>query len=110
MQVDTPRGVEYPAELREPRRHHGEVGHHVGGPEDLRQGLDGFTELAPGLDHLIEVARCFVAPVPGVLEGLHLGGGFPACRRLEKHVVVLARLERWVEVDQVHALVADVLA
>ncbi len=48
-------------------------------------------------------------PIP-VLEGHDLRGGAGAVALGEEHVVVLAAVERWVEIDQVNRLVADVFA
>ena len=51
-----------------------------------------------------------VVPVPGILERLDLRVAVVAFGRFEQDVVVGVRIERRVEVDQVHAFGAHVIA
>ena len=51
-----------------------------------------------------------VVPVPGILERLDLRVAVVAFGRFEQDVVVGVRIERRIEIDQVHALVLYVIA
>ena len=71
--------------------------------------------MAPSRSHnaahgLFLTPVCCVVPVPGILERLDLRVAVVAFGRFEQDVVVGVRIERRVEVDQVHAFGAHVIA
>ena len=49
------------------------------------------------------------AAVPGILERLHLRVTVVAVRRLEQQIVIGVGIERRIEIDEIDALVFDVL-
>ena len=57
---------------------------------------------------LLVGAHRFVVPLPGVFKGVNLGAGLGAVLLGEKDVVILAGVERRVEIDEVYGLVLDV--
>jgi len=91
-------------QLHQSDSHHHEIGHHVVAAEEGEQRLHEVGELAraAGDDLLVHCFR-LQAPLPGVLEGGDLRGGFLAALFLEEHVVGGVGVEGRVQVDQVNA-------
>src|ERR1035441_7821757 len=50
----------------------------------------------------------FCVPMPGVLESLNLAGRICAVLLVEECVVVLGRIERGVQIDEVHRFVLQI--
>ena len=111
VEVDAAGGFEDAVELDHALGHHGKVGHHVVLAEELAQGGEEAADLVGAAgDHVLEGGLGLPAPVPGVLEGGDLGGGFLAGALAEEDVVGGVGVEGRVEVDEVDGLVGDVLA
>ena len=110
MEVDATRWLEDSVEFGEALGHHREVGHHVVLAEEVSHGLEQFAELVGSLgDDFLVGALGLEGPVPGVVEGGDLGGGFLAGAFFEEDVVGGVGVEGRVEVDQVDGLVGDVV-
>jgi len=76
-----------------------------------RQRLHQVGELARAAgDDFLVYGLGFHAPLPCVLKGCDLRGGFFAALFLEKDVVVGVGIEGWVKVNQVDTGVRDVVA
>ena len=97
-------------ELDEARGHHGEVGHHVIGPQEGMEGLHDFPDLAGLEGQLLIDLLAFLIPAPGVFEGANLAGGVSAVLFVEEGVVVLGGVEGRVEIDEIDSLVFEVAA
>ena len=111
VEVDAAGGLEDAVELDHPLGHHGEVGHHVVLAEELAQGGEEAADLVGSAsDHVLVGGLGLPAPVPGVLEGGDLGGGFLAGALAEEDVVGGVGVEGRVQVDEVDGFVGDVLA
>ncbi len=110
VEVDGAGFFEDAAQLDEAWGHHGEVGEHVGAAEEGTEGAHGVGYAATLFDDFFVAAGGFFVPLPGVFEGGDLGGGAGAVFFGEEDVVVLAGVERRIEVDEVYGLVRDVLA
>src|SRR5665213_2455596 len=110
VEVDRTGVLEDAAKLDEARGHHGEVGEHVRAAEEGAEGAHGIGDAAALLDDLFVAAGSFFVPLPGVLEGGDLGGGARTVLFRKKDVVVLAGVERRVEVDEVDGVGRDVVA
>ena len=108
VEIDGAGLLEDAAEFDEARGHHGEIGHHVGVEEKCFEGAEGVGDTASLLDDLLVGAHRFVVPLPGVFKGVNLGAGLGAVLLGEKDVVILAGVERRVEIDEVYGLVLDV--
>jgi hypothetical protein len=67
------------------------------------------SETPPPLDCFLKGCDCRLVPMPGVLKSGYLGSGTSPVSLRKQHVVVGVRVERWVQVDQVHRLRGDVL-
>ena len=109
VEVERAGRLQDPVEFDEARGHHGEVGHHRGGFEELLQRLDQFNdagirasvhELPVGLIHLARPFPCIGEGVELRLTGL--AGGF-----LEEDVVVGVGVEGRVEINEVNAGVGE---
>ena len=80
-------------------------------PRNWRRGGEEAADLVGAAgDHVLEGGLGLPAPVPGVLEGGDLGGGFLAGALAEEDVVGGVGVEGRVQVDEVDGLVGDVLA
>ena len=111
VEVDAPRRLEDAVQLHHALGHHREVGHHVVLAEELAHRLEQVGETLGALHDDLPVGDLGLdAPVPGVVEGVDLGGGGLAARLLEEDVVGGVRVEGRVEVDEVDALVLHALA
>ena len=111
VQVEAAGGLQHPVQFDQPDRHHGQIGHHVVFAQKAPhrpQHLGRRPVARP--QHILKRRLGAVVPVPGVVEGLDLGGALIALRPLEKDVVGGVRIERRVEIDQVDALVPDAVA
>ena len=109
VEVDAAGRFQDAVQLNHALRHHGEVGHHVVLAEERAHRLYEVRELPRPVGHDILVGVLGLhAPVPGVVEGVNLGGGALAARLLEQDVVGGVGVEGRVEVDEVDALVRDV--
>ncbi|MFY9791358.1 MAG: hypothetical protein WA474_18505 [Candidatus Sulfotelmatobacter sp.] len=78
--------------------------------EEGAEGAHGVGDAAAALDDLLEGGFGVHVPLPGVFEGHDLGTGAGTVLFGEEDVVVLAAVERRVEVDEIDGLVLDVLA
>ena len=111
MEVDASRRLQNAVEFGHALRHHGEVGHHVVLSEEAAHRLQEIAQLFGAVGY--DVLECYLglhAPAPCVLEGSDLCGGVLAGALAEQDVVRRIGVERRVEVDEVNALVSDVLA
>ena len=111
MQIQAPGGFQDPVQLRQARRHHAQVGHHVvlaqegpQGPEQLRQP----RAVTP--HHVVVGRRRLLPPLPGVLEGGDLGRGLLPALFGEEDVVGGVGVEGRVQVNQVNRAHRDVVA
>lgn len=113
VKVERTRRFECAMQLDEPRQHHHEV------REQRRVGRDHASEClrqirytisAIALDEPAVVLFGFFVPLPRIAERLDLRAGLPAERRAMDQVVLSIRVERRVEVHEVHRLVRDVPA
>ena len=95
-------------ELDEARGHHGEVGHHVIGPQEGMEGLHDFPDLAGLEGQLLIDLLAFLIPAPGVFEGANLAGGVGAVLFVEEGVVVLGGVEGRVQIDEINRLVLQI--
>ena len=110
VEVDAARRFEDAVQLHHALRHHREVGHHVVLSEERAHGLQEVRQLLRPAGHHVPVgALGLLIPMPGVVEGVDLGGGAFAARLLEQDVVRGVGVERRVEVDEINALIRDVL-
>jgi hypothetical protein len=76
-------------------------------PINVRKARIRLRHLTSRLDRFLERRRCNLVPAPGVLERLDLRRR-PRAVFCEQDVVVLVRLERRIEVDEIDGLVLDV--
>jgi hypothetical protein len=67
------------------------------------------ASVSAALYHLVEGLLSLVGPVPRVLKGFNLSMRLFASRRTKQDVVVRVRVERGIEIDEVNALIFDVL-
>src|ERR1035437_2520972 len=88
-------------ELDQTRGHHGQISHHVAVAEEGAEGAHGFGYAAASLDNLLVGALRVRVPLPCIFEGHDLRGGTLAALLGKQDVVVLAAVERRVEVDEV---------
>ena len=110
MQIQRAGFLQHTVQFEEAHGHHGEVGHHVVFAQETPHGAQhvGGVGIATR-HHPVEGAFGDIVPVPGVLEGLDLGLGLLAARRLEQHIVIGVRVERRVEIDQIDTGIRHVL-
>ena len=97
-------------QLDQARGHHRQIGHHVGVAEESAEGAHGVGDAPAALHDLFIRGLGVEVPLPRVLEGHDLRGGFGFVVLFEEHVVVLAAVEGRIEIDEVNRLVLDVLA
>ena len=79
--------------------------------QEAAQRLNHLGGVGVGLvQNLLELVLGLIAPMPRILEGrdLRLGGVALGC--LEQQVVIALAVEGRIEIDQIDALVRDVLA
>ena len=114
VEIDRAGGLEDAAQLDEARRHHYQVGHHgvranelAEGPDHLlhSRGRGGVGDYLP----LVDALR-LLRPLPRVCERLDLRGRLLPGPLPKQDVVAGIRVERRVEVDEVHRLVGHVLS
>jgi len=111
VQIDAARGLEHAVKFDQTDGHPYEMRHHVISAEESQQCLDQVCELAGAAGYNFPLHGLGVnTPLPGVLEGGDLRGGFLAAFFLEKHVLVCVGIEGRVEVDEIDTFVRDVLA
>ena len=111
VQVEAAGGLQDAVKLGHALRHHRQVGHHVVLAEEGAHRLEHVAELLRAIRHQLAVGELGLhAPVPGVVEGGDLGRRLLAALFGEQDVIRGVRVERRVEVDQVDALVLDLLA
>ena len=96
--------------MSEPRGHHGQICHHVGVEEKGLERAEGIADPVAPFDNLLISSLGVDVPLPGVLEGANLGTGLRAVLLRKQDVIVLARVERRVKIDQVDRLVFHVSA
>ncbi len=75
VEVDGAGFLEDAAEFDEARGHHCQVRHHVGVEEECLEGAEGVGYASALLDDEFVGALGVDVPLPGVLEGVNLGGG-----------------------------------
>ena len=110
MEVDAAGRLQDAVQFDHARRHHREVGHHVIPAKEREHRLEEIRQLLRPVGHDLTVgALGLLVPMPGVVEGMNLGGGPFAARLLEQNVVRGVGVERRVEVDEIDALIRDVL-
>src|SRR5215207_5790629 len=97
-------------EFLKSRRHHCEVGEQIALSQDRPEGNHRLRKVATRSNHLVKAFLGLRPPEPRVLESLDLLLGLGARFVTEEYIVVLAALERGVEIDQVDRLVTDVPA
>src|SRR5271157_2757788 len=95
---------------RAPAPHRCEIGHHVAVAKKGAESAHGLRDTSAALDDFLVGAFGVHVPLPRVLECHDLRAGTGAVFFREEDVVVLAAVERRVEVDEVHRLILDVLA
>jgi hypothetical protein len=111
VQIQAAGRFQHAVELDQPRRHHREIRHHVVLTEKLLHRAEQVGDVGiAARHHLVKGLRGFRAIVPAILERLDLAVRGRALGRLEEDVVVGVGVERRVEIDQVDALVRNVLA
>ena len=111
VQIERARRFQHAMQFDEPHRHHGEIGHHVVLAEKLpHRHQHGRGVGIARLHHLVERLLGAWRPVPSIVEGLDLRLRLVPVRRLEKHVIGRVRIERRIEIDEINALVGDVVA
>jgi hypothetical protein len=98
-------------QLQHPHRDVRDVGHHVIIAQERAQGTEHVGRLRVArLHHVVEGALGRIVPMPGVLERLDLRLAGLAGRRTKQDVVGRVRIEWRIQIDEVHALVANALA
>ena len=98
-------------QFQQAHRHHGEIGHHVVLFQKGANGAQHFGGFSVAAVHdFVKGLFAMRGPVPGVLERLDLRLRLLAGRRLEQHVIGRVGIERRVEIDQIDALAANLLA
>jgi len=76
VEIDGAGGFEDAAEFEEAEGHHGEVGEHVGGAEEVVEAFEAFGEaVVAGAEGFGVFGGGFEVPRPGVFEGFDLGVG-----------------------------------
>ena len=111
VEVDAAGGLEDAVQFDHALRHYGEVCHHVVLPEEGAHGGEQFADLAALLRDDILICKLGLdAPAPCVVECCDLRRGLLAAALAEQDVVGGVGVEGRVEVDEVNALVGDVLA
>jgi hypothetical protein len=108
MEIDGAGLFENAAKFDKARGHHRQIRHHVGVEQEGLEGTEGICDAAALLYNLLEGALGVDIPLPCVLEGANLRAGLGAILFCKQNVVILARIERRVEVDKVYGLVFDV--
>ena len=110
MQIDAAGGFEDTVQLDHALRHHREIRHHVVLAEEGAQGSEQVTDFTSLFSDNFMVGKFgFQAPAPGVVEGGDLRGGLFAAALSEQDIVGCVGVEGRVQVDEVHALVGNVL-
>ena len=110
MEVDAAGGLEDAMEFDHALRHHREVRHHVVLPEEGAHGGKQFADLAALLGYDILIGKLGLdAPAPCVVEGGDLRRRLLAAALAEEDIVRGVGVEGRVEVDEVNALVGDML-
>ena len=109
VQIQTARRLQHPMQLHQARRHHHQVRRYVVPPQRAHKPLHQLHQRGhrAGLAELVVGA---FAPLPTVGEGFDLPLRGFARLLTEQQVVVAVAVEGWVEVDEVDALVGQVLA
>ena len=100
-------------QLHEARRHHDQIGHGVRFAHERAERLHGVGDFCGRVqEHVPEEPLGLRSPVPRVVEGLDLRVRvvIPLDVLSEDHGVRAVRVERRIEVDEVHRLGLDVLA
>src|SRR5471030_126630 len=111
VQVQAPRGLQYPMEFQEPNGHHGKVRHHIALFQKRPHGSEHFRRVGVlARHHAIERKLRFVTPMPRILEGFNLSAGFLASGASKEHVIRCLAVERRIKVHQIHALIVNAAA
>ncbi len=109
MEVYASSGLEHSVKLHQAGGHHYQVGGHGVGADELAQGRNHLLHLQ-GRGRILDDVQLvgplrLLSPLPGVGEGLDLGGGILARFLAEEDVVGGVGVEGRVQVDQVDGLV-----
>ena len=90
--------------------HHGQVGHQVRPVEEFPEGAHDFFQRQGivSLHDLVEGILGFQGPLPGVFEGVDLGGFVFTGLVFEDDVVGPFGIEGGIEIDQIDRFVRDV--
>ena len=105
MQVDAAGGFEDALRFGEPFGHIGQVGEHSRRAERQPDAFDGVGDLPGAVRQFADALRGGGVPSPGVLESGRLAPPASVVRAAsEGESVVALRVERRIEVDQVHLL------
>ena len=109
VEVEGAGGFEDAMEFDEARGHHGEVGHHRRGFEELFQRLDQFDDagVGAGVNELVIGGVHVGGPFPRVGEGVELGLAVRAAGFLEQDVVVGVGVEGRIEIFEINASVGE---
>lgn len=110
MQIKSSRFSQDSVQFDQTFSHHHKIRHHLISTDELMQGTNhiGDARIAE-CDQIVISLFGVGVPVPGVLEGSDLGLSLLAAFVLKQNVIRAVRVERRIEVDQVHALVVDVI-
>ena len=107
VQVQAAGRFQHPVQFHQARGHHHQVSHHlVLADESVHRVQHGGHLHRRGLHHLPEEA---LIPVPGIVKRVDLRFALHAALVLEQHRIRPVAVERRVQVDQVHALVRNIL-
>ena len=110
VQVNAAGGLEDTVKFNEANGHHDEIGHHIVAAQERQQCLHQISQLTwPARDRFLVDRLRFQAPLPCILKGGNLRGGFLAALFLEKDVIVGVGVKGRIKVNQVNAGVRDVI-
>ncbi len=111
VQIKRPRGLQHAVQLQKPHGHHREICHHVVFLQKRPHRPQHFRRVGIArLHHLVKSLLGRLVSVPAIAKGFDLRLALVPVRRLEKHIIIRVGIERRIEIDEIDALVFDVLA